>query len=81
MSPAPYFRKVDPVVDLGRYRQSLYDCRFELEWARSWADHLAAVLLTLMLEDEANRDWQRVSATIADFRTWFLDTAERRCDD
>lgn len=81
MSPPPFFRKVDQVVDLGKYRQALYDCRFELSAALAWADHLAALLLAVMVDEEANRDWELVSATLADFRTWYHDTREAIGDD
>ena len=76
MSPAPYFRKVDPVADMGPYRQALNDAKLELEWARSWADHLAAIIFQLLADEEGNRDWSRVAATLSDFLAWWVDTSE-----
>jgi hypothetical protein len=79
-SRPPYFRKVDQVADMGRYRQALNDARLELEWARSWADHLAAIIFQLLADEEGNRDWSRVAATLSDFRAWWIDTEPEEVD-
>jgi hypothetical protein len=72
MSPRPpYFREVNRVVELDEVRARHARIKQDLSHALAWADHLAAIILTLAVDDDSNRDWLAASAAVRDYRDWF----------